>query len=84
MIFVIVPQPKQQPYPGPRGFLSFFIGKFCDNCFLFFFYWHEALRSALHVANFQMKKDNIKREPLGPGYSNPGYTLDTQIYVKQN
>ena len=23
---------------------------------------------ALRVANFQMKKDNIKRKPLGPGY----------------
>ena len=26
-----------------------------------------ALRSALSVANFQIKKDNIKRKPLGPG-----------------
>ena len=49
---------------------------------LIFFYWHEALRaekrklsfspgsalrSALRVANFQMKKDNVKRKPLGPG-----------------
>ena len=32
-------------YPGPRGFLLFFISKFCDaNRFLYFFYWHEALR----------------------------------------
>ena len=29
----------------------------------------SALRSALRVANFQMKEDNIKRKPLGPGYS---------------
>ena len=35
-----------KPYPGPRGFLLFFIGKFCDaNRFLYFFYWHEALRA---------------------------------------
>ena len=27
----------------------------------------SALRSALRVANFQMKKDDIKRKPLGPG-----------------
>ena len=26
-----------------------------------------ALRSAFHVSNFQIKKDNIKRKPLGPG-----------------
>ena len=45
-------------YPGPRGFLLSFIGKFCDaNRFLnfFFFYWQEALRalrSALRAANF--------------------------------
>ena len=33
-------------YPGPRGFLLFFISKFCDaNRFLYFFYWHEALRA---------------------------------------
>ena len=33
-------------YPGPRGFLLFFIGKFCDaNRFLNFFYWYEALRA---------------------------------------
>ena len=34
-------------YPGPRGFLLFFLGKFCDaNRFCsFFFYWHEALRA---------------------------------------
>ena len=33
-------------YPGPRGFLLFFIGKFCDpNRFLNFLYWHEALRA---------------------------------------
>ena len=33
-------------YPGPRGFLLFFIGKFCDaNRFLNFFYWHEVLRA---------------------------------------
>ena len=36
-------------YPGPRGFLLFFIGKFFDaNRFLYIFcislYWHEALR----------------------------------------
>ena len=27
----------------------------------------SALPSALRVANFYMKKDNIKRKPLGPG-----------------
>ena len=33
-------------YPGPRGFLLFFIGTFCDaNRFLNFFYWQEALRA---------------------------------------
>ena len=33
-------------FPGPSGFLLFFIGKFCDaNRFLNFFYWHEALRA---------------------------------------
>ena len=33
-------------YPGPRGFLLFFIGKFCDaNRFLYCFHWHEALRA---------------------------------------
>ena len=39
-------------YPGPRGFLLFFIGKFCDaNRFFYFCCCHEALRAA-------------KREPL--------------------
>ena len=34
--------PPPDDYPGPRGFLLFFIGKFCDaNRFLNFFYWHE-------------------------------------------
>ena len=28
----------------------------------------SALQSALRVANFQMKKDSIKRRSLGPGY----------------
>ena len=37
-------------YPGPRGFLLFFIDKFCDmNRFFSFFFslfgWHEALRA---------------------------------------
>ena len=37
-------------YPGPRGFLLFFIGKFCDaNRFLNFFYRRL---SALRAANF--------------------------------
>ena len=45
-------------YSGPRGFLLFFIGKFCDaNRFLYIFFIGSALRSALRVANFQMKKD---------------------------
>ena len=38
----------QEPitYPGLRGFLLFFISKFCDaNRFLYFFYWHGALRA---------------------------------------
>ena len=43
-------------YPGPRGFLLFFIGKFCDANRLFylfiFFCWHEALIDQEH---FQMK-----------------------------
>ena len=34
-----------------------------------FFSLSLGLRSALRVANFQMKKDKIKRKPLGPGYS---------------
>ena len=40
-------------YPGPRGFLLFFIGKFCDvnRFFYFYFCWHEALRA-------------MKRKPL--------------------
>ena len=34
-------------YPGPRGFLLFFIGKFCDaNRFLIFFYWHASIKKA--------------------------------------
>ena len=35
-------------YPGPRGFLLFFIGKFCDANRFFYFCccWHEALRAA--------------------------------------
>ena len=47
-----VPCPKvkwvrpRRLYPGPRGFLLFFICNFCDaNRFLYFFYWHEALRA---------------------------------------
>ena len=31
-------------YHGPKGFLVFFLGKFCKaNQILLFFYWHEAL-----------------------------------------
>ena len=30
-------QPRKVDYPGPRGFLLFFLGQFCDaNCFLYF------------------------------------------------
>ena len=33
-------------HPGPRGFLLFFLGKFCDtNRFFYFFHWHKALRA---------------------------------------
>ena len=35
---------------------------------LTYFFIGSALRSVLRVANFQMKKDNIKRKPLGSGY----------------
>ena len=60
-------------YPGPRGFLLFFIGKFCGaNRFLYIFSWHEALLGASISASRRKfpneKKDNIKRKPLGPGY----------------
>ena len=31
-------------YPGPRGFLLFFLGKFCDaNRLFYFFHWHKVL-----------------------------------------
>ena len=35
-----------QTFPGPRGFLLFFLGKFCDAnrfFYLFRFYWREVL-----------------------------------------
>ena len=33
-------------YPSPRGFLLFFLGKFCDaNCFFNLFHWHKVLRA---------------------------------------
>ena len=61
--------------------LLLFIAKFCDaNRFSYFFSRHEALR----VANFQMKKDNIKRKPLGPGYKIFGIfniAVSTNLYV---
>ena len=41
-----VPLSTQEYYPGPRGFLLFFLGKFCDmKCFCYFFHWHEVLRA---------------------------------------
>ena len=56
---------KRKKYPGPRGFLSFFLGKFCDanrgEPRKPFFSLGSALWWALRVANFQIKKDNIKR-----------------------
>ena len=52
-------------YPGPRGFFLFFIGKFCDaNRFFYFFFFFVGDAS---IVSSQIKKDNIKRKPLGPG-----------------
>ena len=65
----------------PEAFFYCLLANFAtQTAFLFFFFIGTkrrerflfrlglALRSALRVANFQMKKDNIKRKPLGPGY----------------
>lgn len=44
-------------YPGPRGFLLFFIGKFCDvNRFLVFFCWHKALRAKKRELSFLLAR----------------------------
>ena len=78
-------------YPGPRGFLLFFIGKFCDaNRFLNFFIDEKRLEPRKESFLFlptrrfdqrfapqisKWKKDNIKRKPLGPGYGFYGYRI---------
>ena len=46
----------------------FSLARSAESAESFLFRLGLALRSALRVANFQIKKDNIKRKPLGPGY----------------
>ena len=47
MYFACFPLYLGDLYPGPRGFLLFFLGKFCDAkhfFYYFFFNWHKALK----------------------------------------
>ena len=63
----------QLNYPGSRGFLSFFLGKFCDaNCFLYFFLLARSASISTSRRKFPNKKRIILKESLwGQGTVEP-------------